>query len=190
MMLTPGATQFLNRGKQPFGLALGERTRRLVHDDDARVLRQRLGDFDHLLLGERQRAHESGRWRNVEAEALQVHLALGVHLAALVQQPQRAGPERLAPEEDVRGDIEIVQNVEFLVDEPDAQRQRVGDVPDRHRLARRSESRPRRAGARRPWTFISVDLPAPFSPMSATTSPRPDGQAHAPRARPRPGTAW
>ena len=42
-------------------LAIGERRRRLVEDQDAAVEGQRLGDLDQLLLGDRKRPDEDGR---------------------------------------------------------------------------------------------------------------------------------
>ena len=44
---------------------VGQRRGRLVHDQDAGVERQRLGDLDHLLLGDRQRAGTGVRGANV-----------------------------------------------------------------------------------------------------------------------------
>ena len=43
--------------EQPLGLARRQGRGRLVEDQDARGLRERLGDLDHLPLGERQPAH-------------------------------------------------------------------------------------------------------------------------------------
>jgi hypothetical protein len=65
---------------------------------------------------------------------------------------------RLAAEEDVGGDVEVVEQVELLVDERDAGCDGVGDAPALGAMTP-------------PRTFISVDLPAPFSPMSPRTSP-------------------
>ena len=39
-----------------------------------------------------------------------------------VDEPQPAAPRRLASEQDVAGDVEVVEQVEFLVDEGDAAR--------------------------------------------------------------------
>ena len=40
--------------EEPVRLGDGEARRRLVHDDDAGIERQRLGDLDELALGERE----------------------------------------------------------------------------------------------------------------------------------------
>ena len=46
--------QLAHDDEQPFDLLRRERGRRLVHHDDSGVDRQRLGDLDHLLLGNAQ----------------------------------------------------------------------------------------------------------------------------------------
>ena len=45
--------QFVDDGKKRPDLALGEGAGRLIHDDELRVLAQRLGDRDQLLGGDR-----------------------------------------------------------------------------------------------------------------------------------------
>ena len=54
MMLTPCVVQVLHGGQERFGFGGGEGTGRLIEDQNARVLRQGLGDLDQLLLGEGQ----------------------------------------------------------------------------------------------------------------------------------------
>ena len=66
---------------------------------------------------------------DAQAEAVQERLGLVAH-AAPVHQAQRAARERLAPQEDVAGHVQVVQHVEFLVDEADARALGVGDAPD------------------------------------------------------------
>ena len=154
------------------GVGLGEREARgrLVHDDQAGVERERLGDLDQLHL--RQRQLGDGRIRlELDAEALEQRLHLLVQLLA-VDQLEGAAVERLAADEDVGGDVQIVEEVQLLVDEGDAAGDGVAD-------GERADSRGRRCGWRRssarstpPRIFISVDLPAPFSPMRPSTSPR------------------
>ena len=88
-----------------------------------------------------------------------------------VDQLQRPAIARLAAEEDIGRDVEIVEQVQLLMDEGDAGRNRLADRepvtvgpvdPDR---AGRS------AAVTPPRIFISVDLPAPFSPIRPSTSP-------------------
>ena len=57
-----------DRREELGGFALAERRSRLVEDEDLGVRRERLGDLDHLPLGEREVADERRR-RDVEAEA-------------------------------------------------------------------------------------------------------------------------
>ena len=54
MIATPSALSSAITCSSRVGLGGGEARGRLVHDDDARVERQRLGDLDELALGERQ----------------------------------------------------------------------------------------------------------------------------------------
>ena len=51
---TPSALSSRDDTQQPIGLGRRQAGRRLVHDDDARVQRKRLGDLQKLPLGERE----------------------------------------------------------------------------------------------------------------------------------------
>ncbi len=99
------------------GFAGGERGRRLVHDDDARVHRERLGDLDHLHLTRRQRRDRSGR-REFETHTIEQRGGFGVHVAAAKHghQPARA----FVAEEDIRGDVEVRREHQLLMNESDA----------------------------------------------------------------------
>ena len=96
---------------------------RLVHDDQPGLERQRLGDLDQLPL-----ASDSAADRRVggeiDAELLRGAARTGACSVAAVDQPQRPAVQRLAADEDVGGDVEIVEQVELLVDEGDAGRDR------------------------------------------------------------------
>ena len=59
-----------DRAHQEFDLVTGQGRGRLVHDDDARLLRQRPPDLHELALRERHAA-EFGGGRNVEPDPLQ-----------------------------------------------------------------------------------------------------------------------
>ena len=55
---------------------------------------------------------------------------IGPHLRAQrrpIDQPQRPAPARLSAEEHIAGDVEIVEQVEFLVDDRDARGDRLAD---------------------------------------------------------------
>ena len=90
-------------------------------------------------------------------------------------QPRRGKP---CGEADVLGDRHPFDQAEILMDEGDrlalAARRRGGD-----RARRRSRPRRCRRRTMPPRILIRVDLPAPFSPSSATISPRRDVEAHA-----------
>ena len=100
------------------GLAFRRRERggRLVHDQDPRVERQRLGDLDQLLLADPELRDATLRV-DLDAEPLQ-QCARGLHDAPVVDE----GPEdqRLAAKEDVLGRGQFGNQVEFLVDDRDA----------------------------------------------------------------------
>ena len=75
MMPTPSRLQLADDAEQLGDLGVVQRRGRLVHDQHARIERQRLGDLDHLLPGDRQVADDGAR---VER---QMHA--GEHLARL-----------------------------------------------------------------------------------------------------------
>ncbi len=97
-------------------LAAGQRGGRLVHDQDAGVERQGLGDLDDLLVGDRQTA--CGLLR-VEVDAQAAHQILGRGVHPPVVDPAE-GPPRLAAHEDVLGDRQVREECGLLVDHRDA----------------------------------------------------------------------
>ena len=101
---------------EPADLEFLERRRWLVHDDDAGVLAQRLGDHHRLLL---RRGQLAARPRHVEfrkADAVEQRPRPGfVRLAV-----DEAKPARLGPEHDVLGDGQAADHVQFLEDAGDA----------------------------------------------------------------------
>ena len=107
----------------------------------ARVERQRLGDLDHLPLGERQ-ARDRRVGREIGAEPVEQRRAPSARM--LARSTSFSGPprQRLAADEDVGGDVEIVEEVEFLVDEGDAGRDGVVDGQRRRARRRRRGSMP------------------------------------------------
>ncbi len=100
--------------QQPLGLGEREARGRLVHDDDAGVHRQRLGDLDQLPLRDRQLGDRRAGLE-VGAEPLQQGCGLGVHRPCVDQ----AEPPLLAPDEHVGGDVEVLEQVQFLMHEGD-----------------------------------------------------------------------
>ena len=61
MIEMPRAASLRMMPNSTLRLALGERRRRLVEDQDAAVERQRLGDLDQLLAGDGERLDQDGR---------------------------------------------------------------------------------------------------------------------------------
>ena len=93
-----------------------ERGRRLVHDQNPRVQRQRLGDFDQLLFADPELGDATLRV-NLDAEPLQER-ARGLDDAPVVD--EGAEDQRLAAKEDVLGRGQFGNQVQFLVDDRDA----------------------------------------------------------------------
>ena len=90
--------------------------------------------------------------------------------------PDRRGTARACgslPEHDVLDHAEVGHEVELLVDHPDPEPLGGPRPVDRDARAVDRRSRPRRRRTAPARIFISVDLPAPFSPTSACTSPAP-----------------
>src|SRR5262245_12000670 len=118
MYMTP-VVGLTNRRMRPNNVDLGvvQRRGRLVHDQHSGVEAQRLRDLDHLLSGHGQLTDEVGRLER-KAEAGQQLVGLAVERA--VRQENSSHP-RLASNVDVLRDRQIGHQVEFLMDDRDAQ---------------------------------------------------------------------
>ena len=117
--------------EQLVDLRVGERRRRLVHHQDGGIERQRLGDLDHLLLGDLEVA-DTGTRIELEVQALDQLLRLPIEPPIVEQEARPAA--RLAAEEDVLGDRQVRRQVQLLVDHADAKVQRGSRVGDLDRL--------------------------------------------------------
>ena len=100
-------------------LAVGQRRGRLVHDEDARVGADRLGDLDDLLLRHAQRLDQPVR---IDRRADARRAARRRAGAARVQSTRRHTLPRFERERDVFGDGEMGKERGLLVDRGDAQR--------------------------------------------------------------------
>ena len=107
--------------------------RRLVHDDDPGIQRQRFGNFHHLLLRYAQ-ALDDGFGSDLNVECGQ-DLARLLHQFLTVDDAEPAIEQRLAPQEDVLRDAHLGHEIEFLVDGADPQLLRIVRTADMHRLA-------------------------------------------------------
>jgi len=122
--------ELMDAGEQRLGLALGQRRRRLVEDQDLRRCAEDLGDLDELLGGERQRRDLGARVQPVQPDPLEHRLRLTVQLA-------RAGdpaPRRQLAHQQVLLHRQVGQEAELLVDDADAGvaglgRARRGEIP-------------------------------------------------------------
>ena len=104
--------------EQVVDLGVVQRGGRFVEDEDARALEgERLGDFDHLLLGDGEFADQRFGGE-LQVQAVEDRLRILVH-RRLVDDAKRVA--RFAADEDVVGDGEVVHQVEFLMDDADAQ---------------------------------------------------------------------
>ena len=139
---------------------------RLVEDQDAGVAVEHLGDLDPLA--------------GPDAEVLEERVGIqpqGVAVADLPDPPaglravQPTAPRGLAAQDDVLQDREVVGQHEVLVDHADAGGDGVAGL--RNCISRPSIRIVPSSGRCSPYSvFISVDLPAPFSPTIAWISPR------------------
>ena len=117
--------------EEHLGLCGGQRGRRLVQDEHARVEGERLRYLHGLLLGYGEVPNEgTGPDRVVYLEGPQKLCGFPFHAPAV---HQRAAV-RLAPEKDVLGDGPFGQQVELLVDDGDALLLRLAGVPEAYRL--------------------------------------------------------
>ena len=117
-----------DEAEERLDLVVGERARRLVEDQDARVDRERASDLDHLLLIGSQAPHGQGRVE-IETETLQSSLRPGVS-----SRRQSIMPPPLChsvTEEDVLGDREFGREGRLLGHRRDALPQGVGRVSER-----------------------------------------------------------
>src|SRR5215471_13060736 len=103
--------------EQPPGIMLAQRRRRLVHDEDAGVLRERLGDLHTLPVADRQRADDLADVEVMDVERRQELLSLPAHRAPIDGAEPR--PRRMA-EEDVLGDRQLREKQQLLIDRRDA----------------------------------------------------------------------
>src|SRR5262245_37315607 len=84
-------------------------------------------------MGDREVADLRAR-RDIDAEPFEKLFGLGFDPSP-VDQIEESAEARLASEKNVRGDIEVRQNVQFLMNEPDAQPHRIVHRMDRDHFA-------------------------------------------------------
>ena len=87
----------------------------LVHDQNARVDRERAGNLDHLLLGDAQAARFGV---HVQVHAQRIEQAPGLLVHRLPADP--AARDGLAAGKNILGDVEVGEEAQFLVNGGDA----------------------------------------------------------------------
>ena len=125
----PFAGESADGGKQLFDLRGRQRRGRLVHDQDSRTQRERLRDFDHLLLSHAQSG--DGRFRVDDGPERLQQRARPFDERAAIDDP--GAKHRLAPEIDVLGGRQLRNEVEFLINRADADRLRFPRRIEHHR---------------------------------------------------------
>ena len=132
MNSTAGAAllQRAHDAEQPLDLVPGERGGRLVHDQHARVERERLGDLHELLVGDREPA-DGLLGIELDAEAVHQLLHRAVQLAA-VDAAHR--PERVAAHHHVLRHRQVGEERRLLVDHRDARVAGIRGAVERDRL--------------------------------------------------------
>ncbi len=108
--------EFVDDLEQLRRLRFGQRRGRLVHDQDRGIHREGLGDLDHLLLGHRQRLHQSVR-ADVHPQPVEASLRIRAQPCP-VDEPAAPG---LACQVDVFRHRQVRDQVQFLVDDDDSQ---------------------------------------------------------------------
>ena len=103
--------------QQSAHVGVGEGGRRLVHDHHARVLRQRLGDFHALPIGDRQRRDFGVDVDMRAVEIVEQRARLRAHHAPVHAAERRA---RRVADEDVFGDGQLRKEQQLLIDDRDA----------------------------------------------------------------------
>ena len=110
--------ELVRQREEPLAFAGGERGGGLVEDEEARLLGDRLGELDELLLAAPEAAERGARVDVAEADAGE-HATGGHVQATEADEAAAVGP--VAAEEDVLGDAERAGGGELLVDEADAE---------------------------------------------------------------------
>ena len=117
--------------QQALGLGRLQGRGRLVEDEDLRLVQQRPGDLDQLLLAEPQRGQRAVEV-DVEPDRLEHRLRLAAHRAAVEGD---AGGPRLAAEEEVLEHVQVREEGQLLRDDRDTVFGRLAGVGEGDRLS-------------------------------------------------------
>ena len=125
------ALQFGDDPEQDLDLRGAQRRRRFIHDEDADILRHRLGDLHDLLLADPEILDEG---RRVDVGLEPVEDQARPRLLRPMVDPADV-PGDLAGGEDVLGHGQVGEQIQFLEDDADAPPCGVGAAAEHHRLA-------------------------------------------------------
>ena len=168
MMLTPWRAQAADDAEELLRVGLGQAARRLVHDEDPRLVRRARAISITCCSAIEKIAGGALEGKVPVAERLRGPPGRAAATRAGVDPAEARG---LEAEEDVLPDGEVGGEVQLLVDHGDAASQRASDGP-RGPVGAAVELHRAGVGPCAPLRiFSSVLLPAPFSPIRAWTSP-------------------
>ena len=164
--------------QQAVRLGQGEAGRRLVHDDDARVERQRLGDLDHLALGDREVLDEVRRARSRRrgASAAARRACAGRPSSIMLRNPPRRGSrpmKTLAATSRLSNRFSSWWTKAMPAFVASLTVSAVCSTPSMTMTPEDGRDR------RRPGSSSGSTCPAPFSPIRPDDLAAADGQAHA-----------
>ena len=111
----PLRLQFADDAEQRFGFGIGQRIGRFIHNDDFRFKAQHFGDLHHLLIANRQIAHQLLAVK-AEIQLCQQLVGFGIHLLPV---DFAKTVNKFATKEDVLGNRQLRDQVQFLVDDTD-----------------------------------------------------------------------
>ena len=163
----PFLAQALENDEHLRDIGGGQRRRRLVENENARIARQRLGDLHHLPARQRQILDQRQRMDVGRAGSLERFLG-ETPLRASVDHSEAA---RRIGDGDVVGDREVGDERQLLKDADDAGAIGGGRANRKRRRAPSSTIRPESGATTPDRILMRVDLPAPFSPRMAWMRP-------------------
>ena len=144
MMATPSARRAAQPVEQQLDLPAGDHGGRLVEDQQLGLVDQRLGDLDHLLVGDRQ-VPKPAICGSMSTPSLRSRSRCVAGACAYGRQGRSGCAAR--GREDVLGHRQMRKQHEFLIDDVDAGALGVGGRSPTERACLRSRSRRHRAGS-------------------------------------------
>ena len=107
--------QLADDAEQRFRFGISERIRGFIHNDDSGFEAQYLGDFDHLLIADREFAHQPVAFE-AQVKSGKQNIRFGIHLFPV---DFAKAIYKLTPQKDILGNRELWDQVQFLVNDAD-----------------------------------------------------------------------